>query len=193
MGIELGATANTATKASLGGAVQSPNQSFLSQIGFQFSVKKLPTVNFFVTKAMLPGLSLANVKVKNPFATINMPADHIEYGQLQITFKVDEDMQNWIELYNWFIGIGKPKNFAERQKLMNNNSIGEGLYSDGELVILSNGRNPNVFFRFQDLIPTELSPIDLDTTASDVDYVECTVGFNYTLFEVTNPLSVQYS
>jgi hypothetical protein len=190
MSIAIGNSANTVSKAALGGAVISPNQSFLSQIGFQFSVKKLPTVNFFVTKALLPGMSLQNVKVKNPFATLNMPADHIEYGPLQITFKVDEDMQNWLELYSWFIGIGKPKSFEQRARLMNNNSIGEGLYSDGELVVLSNARNPNVFFKFQDLIPTEISQIDLDTTATDVEFVECTVSFNYTLFEVTNPLSV---
>lgn len=175
-------------KEALGGAIASPNQSFLSQIGFQFSVKKLPTVNFFVTKAMLPGLTIEHPEVKTPFATLHRAGDHLTYGDLQITFKVDEDMQNWMELYNWMIGIGKPKNFEQRQNLINKNPIGEGLYSDGQLVILSNARNPNVFFNFQDMIPSDLSPIDLDSTASDVEFVECTVGFKYTSFSVVNPL-----
>lgn len=181
-------TAPDCDKEALGGAQQSPNQSFLSQINFRFSVKKLPTVNFFVTKAVLPGLTLENPSVKNPFTKFYAPADHIDYGELQITFKVDEDMQTWMELYNWMIGIGKPRDFSQRQQLVSKNGIGEGLYSDGQLVILTNGRNPNVYFNFQDMIPNSLSPIELDSTASDVNFVECTVGFNYTSFTLQNPL-----
>jgi hypothetical protein len=175
-------------KEALGGAIASPNQSFLSQIGFQFSVKKLPTTNFFVTKAMLPGMTLEHPGVKTPFATIWQPADHLTYGDLQITFKVDEDMQNWMELYNWMVGIGKPRDFTQRANLVNKNPIGEGIRSDGQLVILSNAKNPNVSFNFEDMMPYELSPIDLDSTASDVEFVDCTVGFKYTTFTVVNPL-----
>lgn len=175
-------------KEALGGAIASPNQSFLSQIGFQFTVKKLPTVNFFVTKAMLPGLTIEHPAVKTPFATLHRAGDHLTYGELMLTFKVDEDMQNWMELYNWMVGIGKPKSFDQRANLQNKNPIGEGLYSDGQLVILSNARNPNVTFNFQDMIPSSLSPIDMDATASDVEFVECSVSFNYTLFTVANPI-----
>jgi hypothetical protein len=184
-------SANTAPdcdKEALGGAVQSPNQSFLSQIGFQFSVKKLPTTNFFVTKAMLPGLTLNHPKVGTPFATLHPAADHLQYGELGITFKVDEDMQNWMELYNWMVGIGKPRTFTQRQQLMQKNPIGEGLYSDGQLIVLSNAKNPNVYFNFENLIPSDLSPINFDTTATDVEFVECTVTFSYTMFTLTNPL-----
>lgn len=175
-------------KEALGGAVISPNQSFLSQIGFKFSVKKLPTVNFFVTKAMLPGLTLEHPKVATPFAALHPPADHIQYGDLAITFKVDEDMQNWMELYNWMIGIGKPRDFMQRQQLVAKNPIGEGVYSDGQLVILSNAKNPNVYFNFYDMIPYDLSPIELDATATDVEFVDCTISFKYKMYEVTNPL-----
>jgi hypothetical protein len=184
-------SANTAPdcdKEALGGAQISPNQSFLSQLGFQFTVKKLPTTNFFVTKAMLPGLSINHPEFKTPFATLHPPGDHLQYGELQITFKVDEDMQNWMELYNWMVGIGKPHDFDQRGRLIAKNSIGEGLYSDGQLVILSNAKNPNVYFNFEDMIPSDLSPIDLDSTATDVNFVNCTVSFKYKLFTVVNPL-----
>lgn len=163
---------------------QPTNANFLSQLGFVFSVHKLPSVNFFVTRAIVPGFSLTPATVKTPFSTLHYSPDKMEYNQLAITFKVDEDMTNWIEMYNWCLGVGFPQTFDQYKNLAALNDMGDGIYSDGNLTILTSEYNPNIRFHFKSLVPTGMTDLDFTTQGTDVDYIEATVNFAYTYYTV---------
>lgn len=161
------------------------NLNFLSPLGAEFIIKKTPTTNYFVQKASIPEIILPAPEVPNPMVAIPISGDHIQFGSLDITFKIDEDFRNYYEIYNWIIGQGFPENTDQFKQL---NSIprytGEGLYSDVSLIIYTSSNNPNYEFIFTDAFPVALSKVTFDTTNTNVDYLNCSATFKYTNFTV---------
>lgn len=160
------------------------NKNQLSQLSFQFNIKKLPTTNFFVTRVNLPGLVGNPVMVATPFKQMPTAYDKLEYNDLTVTFKVDEDQRNWQELFDWMVGIGFPTRFQERQLLNSQNIASERIYSDGTLTINTSAKNPNVQYMFKDLIPYSLSDIDFNAQDTDVNTIEATVTFRYLYYTI---------
>lgn len=156
-------------------------QQFLSPLEFKFSVNRLPKTNFFVQRASIPNLNLSSINQPTPFYTPKRTGHTLSFGDLSVTFKVDEDMGNYMEIYNWMVGLGFPSEFSEYSDL---NRSDEGLYSDASLVILSSQKNPSILFKFINLFPVSLSSIELDTTQDDVTYADITVDFAYDRFYV---------
>lgn len=162
------------------------NKNFLSPLGFRFLVKKLPNVNFFAQKANIPGVSLQATEQPNPFVTIPYYGDHMAFNELQVTFRVDEDMKNYLEISTWIRALAFPEDFSEFAALFNKSpASGEGLKSDASLIITTNGKNPNYECVFQDIFPISLSDLVFDTTDEAVNYLEATVEFRYTQYKIS--------
>lgn len=159
---------------------QPDNINFLSPLGFRFTLARAPNLNFFATDVNLPSLSLGYVQVPSPFKPIELTGDRLDYGDLQVTFKVDEDFQNYFEIYNWMVALGFPENFDQYRRLeVSPNGAKEKIYSDGTLTIMNSGMVPNIEVTFKDLFPSALSDINFTSTDSDVNYVTNTVTFKY--------------
>ncbi len=152
------------------------NKNFLSPLGFKFSIKKTPHVNYFVQSVSLPGVSLGSANMPSPFVRIPIAGDHIGYGDLQITFKIDEDMANYLEIFNWIKQIGFPDNFDQYDPA--------GVYSDATLTILSSAMNAKFEVNFVDMYPTDLGGFNFNTVAADVDYVETIATFRFRTFNI---------
>ena len=162
------------------------NKSFLSPLGFDFSIKKLPTTNFFVTRATIPGFTLGIAAAPTPFVKLPIPGDKIEFNDLQVTFKIDEDMKNYLEVFNWIMGLGFPDRYEQYAALKRKGKgTGDGIYSDASLTILTSAMNPNMEFTFRNVFPYSLTDVDFTTSIADVEYLEATVGFRYELFTVS--------
>jgi hypothetical protein len=160
------------------------NKNQLSQLGFQFRVKRLPTTNFFITRVSLPGITGNVPGAATPFKIMPLPYDKLEYNDLAVTFKVDEDMKNWMEIFDWMVGIGFPTKFDERRLLEAKTLEGDGVYSDGTLTIMTSAKNPNTQYMFRDLIPYSLTDLDFTTQDMDVNYLEATVNFKYLYYTI---------
>ncbi len=163
------------------------NKNFLSPLGFRFFIKKLPNVNFFVQKVNVPGINIAqNPAMPNPFTKIPYAGDHLEFSELELTYRVDEDLTNYLEVYNWIRGLAFPESYAEYSALANKPlASGEGLKSDASLIITTNGKSPNFECVFEDVFPVSLSNIDFLTTDETVNYIEATATFLYTQFKIS--------
>jgi len=165
---------------------QPGNKNFLSPLGFKFSIKKTPNINFFVQSVNLPTLSLGTAEVDNPFLKIPFPGDKLAYGTLDVTFKVDEDLSNYLEIHNWLVGIGYPDNFGQRATIEASLPMsGEGVYADLSLIITTSAMNPNYEVTFFDAYPISLAEMSFDSTLTDVDYVTSTVTFAYRIFKIS--------
>ncbi len=168
---------------------QIDNQNFLSPVGFKFQIKKTPKTNYFVQAVNIPSVAVGEGIVPTPFIAIPLPGDHITFGNLSVQFKVDEDMVNYRELYDWIRGIGFPESFQERKDAVADNAALTGLqgelYSDAVLMILSSNMNSNVEINFKDLYPVSLSDVQFDVQQADIDYVTATVDFRFRQFDIT--------
>lgn len=168
------------------------NISFLSPLEFKFSIAKLPTTDFYIQSVNLPGIATGVINKATPFVKIPLIGDQINYENLAFIFKVDYQMKNYLELYNWFVGIGHPDDFQQAQTIGSSNRHGQamkeiynqGRYSDATLTILDGQRNPIVAVDFRSVVPVALGGLMLDSRKTSVDYVECTATFAYQSFEI---------
>jgi hypothetical protein len=160
------------------------NPNFLSPLNFQFSIKRAPNINFFIQKVNIPGLSLPVIEVVNPLIDIPFPGDHLNFEELNITFKVDEDLQNYLEIYNWIRALGRlnPADYHTLQ--FNETYLGQSIRSDISLNILTSLRNVNYEIIFIDAFPIKLSNLNFDTTAGDVSFIEASATFRYINYNI---------
>jgi hypothetical protein len=89
---------------------------YASPIQFRFKMTKLPNVEFFIQSANIPGISLGETSMPTPLKDIPMPGDKVSYQTLDVSFLVDENLNNYKELHDWITGIGfsqDHKQFAE--------------------------------------------------------------------------------
>jgi hypothetical protein len=156
------------------------NNNMLSPVGFSFQIKKTPNINFFVQSVTLPGITLGQIDVPNQLKVVPVPGDHITYGDLDVTFKINEDMSNYLEIFSWITALGFPDNPGQYRSIEQRPSFsGDGIYSDASLTILSSAMNPSMRVEITDAFPTSLTPITLDTRDTSIEYIEATVSFRF--------------
>jgi hypothetical protein len=163
------------------------NKAFLSPLNFKFQVKKLPTFVDYVQAFNFPSVTTGETSgFKNPFQTIVVPGEHMKFAKIKATFKIDADLVNYREIFDWIEGLGKPTNFDQYAKLANNSlASGLGPQVDGSIIILDSSLKPNIRFDFFDLYPTHLSGFKLDYTLEDVEYITADVEFSYRQYTYT--------
>lgn len=157
------------------------SQNFFAPQNFRFIVQRMPTVEFNIQRIKLPNITLSEAEQPTPFITIPQPGDHLIREDLEVTFKLDETMQGWIEIASWLFALGKPERFQQYAAL---SSLGPndptGLKSPILVQALNSAQQPNIDFMFDTAWPTFLSLPELDTTIeADVPYPTCTATFKY--------------
>ncbi len=164
------------------------NKSFLSPIGFQFSVKRLPHVNYFCTNASIPNVSLTALEVETPFIKIPVPGDKLSFGAFNIRFRVDEDMRNFQEIFDWMVALGYPDRYEQRRSIQRSTIDMGDVYSDASLMIMTNQYRPNIEVKFLDIYPIELSSLDFNIEETDLVYLQGDATFAYRKYELNTVL-----
>lgn len=167
------------------------NLSPLSPLSFELVIDSLPSVSYFCQSATLPGLTLDKIEQVSPNNRIPRPAVKLTYVEFSVTFMVDEDLTNYIELVLWLEGLGAPEKTQQYIDRVNNSrglvhSTDSNIYSDATLIINTGQNNPNKAVRFLDCFPVSLAPITFNSRDASVEYLEAEVSFAYTRFEVEN-------
>lgn len=177
---------------------------YTSPTQFRFLINQLPKVEYFTTEANIPGITLGEVEFKTRFKAIPLMGDVLTYEDLTITFIVDENLENYVEMHTWLTSIGFPENtkqFSDFRSATSNTKtstrgeskdIGDvkastperAMYSDAMLTILTNKNNPVVECRFRDVFPTSLSGLTYSQNQTDVEYLTATVNFKYQIYEI---------
>lgn len=159
-------------------------KDFLSPLGFQFNILKAPAVNFFVQEVELPEISLNEADIPSPFVMLKFPGTQLVFGDLSVTFKVDERLQAYLEIQNWMRHLGFPDNFNQYAQLSATPGGVDTPTSDVSVVILSNQKNPIYTATFKDAFPINLSGLRFDATQPTVDYLVASARFAYTSYTI---------
>jgi hypothetical protein len=163
------------------------NTSFLSPIGFKFQLNNFPEVNYFCQSATLPGISISGIDVATPLKSIQIAGDEVNFEELTIKFIVDENMKNWLSIYDWIVGLGFPT--PEGQDKYRKLSEDLELTTDATLTVLTGNMNPQINFVFRECFPLSLSSVAFDSGGTDIDYVTADVSFRYDVYTVENLLN----
>ena len=120
------------------------NINYLSPVGFRFTLANFPDVNYFCQAANIPGLSIGGIDVGTPLRNIQIAGDEVAFEELTIQFVVDENMKNWISIYDWIISIGTPTQESIR-KYVKLDAQDEKT-QDATLTVLTSNMNPQMHF-----------------------------------------------
>ena len=169
---------------------QISNKSFLSPTGFKFTLAKKPKIDFFCDSASIPGINLGVAMQSSYLKQIPVPGDVLSFDDLSLTFNIDEDMQNYLEVHNWLYQFGFPRDLGQYQSLLDEDEVNPGKQtaisgmSDGTLIIYNSNYRPNIQVNFKDLFPTSLSPVKFESKVNDIQYLTAEVIFKYTIYEI---------
>ena len=161
------------------------NTNYLQASKFILSFDRIPTVQYFCQEVNLPGVSMGKATLNTPTLDVYTPGNKLSYSSLDITFTIDESVQSWKEMYNWFLSMAS-QDTNERNRLssqQSNRSYGKQAYSNATLNILSALNNPIIKVKFYNAFPVSLSDLQFSTQSSADEILTATASFNYDYFE----------
>lgn len=167
---------------------QIANRNFLTGVGFKFTLGKYPKIDFFSNSARIPELTLDTAVQPTYLKDIDVPGEKLTYGDFTLRFLVDENMENYISVYNWLYGLGFPEETDQFRKLTTDQGGVRDLkqgFSDGTLRILNSNFNEVAKVKFKDLFPVSLTSLDFDATNTDVQYFTAEATFKYTIYNIS--------
>ena len=165
---------------------QPKNLNYFIPTGFKFMIQKIPNVNFFCQSCNLPGLSAGQWLQVTPLRDIPIAGDKVQYNELRVRFIIDEELKNWLEIYDWIKGLTFPEDQEQYRKLAEAdvpNPKGE-LYSDGTLSILTSNKNVQYVAKFTELFPVDLTDIEMSSDVADSEVVAADATFAYTTYKI---------
>ena len=153
------------------------NTNFLQPTKYLLTFDRIRTTQYFCQSVNLPGVSLGEVNRATPFLDMYSPGTKLSYELLNVEFILDEKLQGWKNLYDWFLTMADPDGFEKRdgsRELQNNKHL-----SDATLSILSGLNNPLIRIHYTNVFPLSISDIKFDSTQSADTIMTATATFRY--------------
>ena len=155
----------------------------LTNPNFKWVIEEAPAVSLFSQTFELPGLQAQYAQVDNPFVAMKLPGDIATFNDLTFSFLVDENLDNYYEIYAWLMHTTFPRAFAQFRKMNSKQTQYPELgRSDISVAILTNKSNYIEQVKFVECHPISLGSISFDHTSSDVSHPTCSVSFTYDYF-----------
>jgi hypothetical protein len=175
------------------------NRNFLSPIGFEFHISKIPGAEFFCQAASIPAISMGAANQPTRLNVVYQPGDELYYEPLFIKFLIDENMKNYYQVHDWIRRITTPVTSQEFTYNTGDNDDdrqpnywrdrknlpvwGENQWRcDCSLIVLSSNYQPVAEFIFKDAFPISLTTLNFDASVGDIEYFTAEVAFRYNYF-----------
>ena len=143
---------------------------------FDFTIACLPHTVFNVQRINIPGVTVTEVQVPTPGATakLNLPGNTMQFEPVQTSFMIDDEFDNYIEIWNWLVQHGGPEDVFQTERKM----------SDASLIITSNFLSPKLQVKFKDVHPTGLGDVSFETTVTTAVPLICEATFRYDTYTI---------
>ena len=160
-----------------------PNEiNQLNVVSFQTNFVRLPNIDFFCQSVNIPSMSLGLFVQPTPFSDSPVEGDTLTFEQLILNFYVNEDLSNYLEMYNWMIALGFPDNhgqFSLKKNVNESKDTTSLIRSDMNIILNTNKSNPNYSITFKDAFPTALGAISLDSQNTALEPISVDATFSY--------------
>jgi len=169
---------------------------------WRLAFNRLPKTTWFCTAANIPGITLGEAQYATPMTDMIVTGDKLTFETLNITFLVDEELQNYRELWDWLVGMGSPVKHSQWSTTL---AEGDGavrqfgtndtdprtkttyeesnLYSDSTLIVYNSKNKAKVNVQFKNMFPTSLSSLEYSQDLTDVEYFKASATFRYLYYE----------
>jgi len=172
------------------------NKSVLNRNNFRLVIDKVPTVEYYVRTVNIPGVQFGEtVQSAGVGLDAFFPGDKASFDTLEVGFLVDEDLENFTEIYNWIdsiVPLSDPALYGTyTETAVSNTNILQSQandlnqYSDITLVVNTNKNIPNRYIRFHDCFPVALGSIDFESGA-DSEPALVNVSFRFSYYDIAD-------
>lgn len=159
------------------------NPNLLASNYFFFKIARIPNFTYFVQSANLPMISTRSLNQPSSLGTFpKIPATNYYFDDLQVSFLVDAEMKNWLEIYNWLQGIGNLKD--DVTNLNYDESDMNGVFSEATLLVTNSAFTPILQANFKYVFPKLLGGINFTTQNTSSEPISCSVNFSYSYYEL---------
>ena len=157
---------------------QPTSTNYLYQTFYKFQMRRLPKVNYFMQKVSLPDFASGGpIEQPTRFVSVKHPSRNVSFDNLSIEFLVDENLENWRELYDWMRTIYLVDDYRKFESETSTH------FTEGSILLLNSAMNVNKEIRFHNLLPISLSGIDFDSTDTDLTPRVATATFAFDFYE----------
>lgn len=169
---------------------QPDNENLLQTTGFRFVLSKAPELVYFCQNVQVPSISVGVTDIFGKHPTIHFADPKMIYEPFTMSFLVNEDMGNWMEIYDWMRSFTiydeklEPRTLDDLKTSSNKAGDPSDYQVDGTLIILNSNSRPQASVTFKDIFPSNLGELDLNATDGDATNVTCTVTFQYRDYSV---------
>jgi hypothetical protein len=158
--------------------MQTYTNNLLQNNGFAFVLERIPQTVFRVTATSVPAINVPPAPAGYPGSSQDFPGTFTEFEDITLEFLVDENLENYEEIYRWIV----KQRFAENQ--VPKSDLDVSYFSDGVLTTMTNSSNPNRKFKFKSMFPYALGQLSFDTSVTSPSPVTCIATFKYSYFEL---------
>lgn len=144
--------------------------------------RNYPNLNYYVNSFSHAGVSInatSNV-VYRGIQNVPFPGDTLAFENVTFNVIIDEDMNSYIELYDWMNRLTENK-FTTPTKDTDQIPTSE---EDINLLIYTSADTVNKTIRYKNAFPTSLGGVEFNSATSDVELITVPVTFAYTYFTI---------
>lgn len=154
---------------------QPKNRNFLNPIGYLLKLELFSGTDFFCQSVNLPDINMPVTEVPSRFRSLPiLPGGGVTFGDLNVRFIVDEDLNNYNSIHSWIRRNGR----ADEDE--NTPEFPE--FSNAQLHIVTSQYNPAFIIDYKNIFPVSLTDLRFDATMIDVDYITADVVFKHQQF-----------
>jgi hypothetical protein len=146
------------------------NKNYLAPISFKVTIdsSEFANLEYFCVSATVPGITLPEVSVPFRGNQNFEPGDRVDYPNFDMRFIITENMENYLELFNWIKGNATAPKRIQRDIILH---------------IASSHNNVNKQVRFAHAFPVSVGTIEFNSQNTDIEYIAADASFRYTYFE----------
>lgn len=164
------------------------NPNFLQPNKFLLTFSRLPNMQYFCQSVSIPGISMSEAVITNPFVDIYSPGEKPIYDLLNVTFFVDEELKTWLEIHDWIRAMTFPVSFDDYKQLpkLSKNVSRENFpqFSDASVTLFSSSNVPYYKIKFYDCFPTTLSTFIMNVSDSPDTIISADATFRYNYYDI---------
>ena len=142
--------------------------------------KYFPNLEFFAQSIVHPEVSAVPAELPVRRTRVAFAADKLQFGELQANIILDENLNSYVEMYNW---VNRLVDQSQVNSLDATKAI-PPTECDITLSILSSHNNTVRTIKYIECVPTGLGSIQLEASSGPDQYITYPANFRYSYFEL---------
>jgi hypothetical protein len=158
---------------------QLSNPNTLKPTSYKFAIGRLPKVEYMCQSVSLPGIEVEPLEYRQRFVDIKEIGKASYATELELTFLVDENMENWRSIHDWMRSTTPFEDFTEVI------TPTEDHKSDATLVVTTSAMNANISIDFKGVFCRSLGGIEFDSSNTDLGPIIASMTLSFDSYSIS--------